>query len=75
MPLEYFPWHVQGRNFVTPYPYPVIGKAYGCLTDDVIDIVFRDGRVRIGNTLLPDDIREKVAKGDTEWDGYTLKFE
>ena len=54
--------------------YPVVGKAVGLNIDATYDIVVRDNRYRMHNTLLPDDVKQRVAAGDVDWDGFRLTF-
>ena len=44
------------------------------MKDAILDVVIQDGRYRMGDTLLPNDVKRRVAEGDTEWDGFHLKF-
>lgn len=70
MPIESFPLH----PLPAQTPYPVIGIAKSLTGNHSMDIVLREGRIRMHNTLLPEDVKQRVAEGDTDWDGYQLRF-
>lgn len=70
MPLESFPLY----PLPVQTPYPVIGVAKGLASNHSMDIVLREGRIRMHDTLLPEDVKQRVAHGDTDWDGYRLTF-
>ena len=77
MPLDSYPFLPAADRsyaYVNCQPYPVVGKAVGIVKNAVLEIVIRDGRYRMGDTLLPNDVKERVAAGDVEWDGFKLTF-
>ena len=81
-PIESYPFVASCPGPAPAYtqgsPYPVVGFAKGVSENVQYDIVRRDGRFRIEGrpypTLLPEDVKERVAAGDTDWDGQRLTF-
>ena len=78
-PLESYPFapmqmHPTYHGHPSQQPYPVVGEAIGIAVNERRDIVVRDNRYRMCDTLLPNDVKERVAAGDVEWDGYRLRF-
>ena len=72
MPMDVPESRYQGNPCT--HMYPVVGKAVGITIKEQYDIVVRDNRYRMNDTLLPDDVKERVAAGDTAWDRFRLTF-
>ena len=76
-PIESYPFApMQTTDNKTGYTcmHPAVGEAVGINIDARYDIVVRDNRYRMHNTLLPDDVKDRVAAGDVDWDGFRLTF-